>query len=435
VRDSEDLSRIVSASLNEHLAPSAMVAVGGRDGIERSAGGRQPDFDPAALFEVGSVTKVLTTTLVLQQVARGRLDLDDPVIRHLPGFTLADEAAASQISVRHLLTHTSGIDAADDFTDTGEDDDCVRRYVEEVISQAGLVHPVGDRWSYCNGAFVVLGHLVEVLTGKCWDDALTEGVLAPCGMSGATRYRVRDGQAVLTGHRTDPSSGTVLPHPVQLPRSTGPVGGTLVVTAEDLVRFGQHFFSGALVPPSLVTEAMTRVPQVTGPGQGLGWKVPRTDPAVALHAGATFAFTAFVAVWPGTQEVLAVTANGGGAPLIGGAVARARHGRTLRDDEPPATVDEAYLSPEQCAGTFRRKGVALRFTVDQGRLMLSSQFEAPLDAYYPPLEPVVLEPLGGHRFESRRPFDTEPGLWIFSDLDRQGRPGRVYSRRVAVRVE
>jgi CubicO group peptidase (beta-lactamase class C family) len=157
-----------------------VAAVGrGGDGVDIGAAGA----DPEALFQIGSVTKVMTATLVLQHVERGDIGLDDPVAGHIDDFRLDPPEATRQVTVRHLLTHTCGIDRADDFSDTGSGDDAVARYVAEVIAGAPLIHPPGERWSYCNAGYTVLGRLVEVLDGRPWDDAIAARIFAPLGMA------------------------------------------------------------------------------------------------------------------------------------------------------------------------------------------------------------------------------------------------------------
>ena len=84
---------------------------------------------PAAIFQIGSITKLLTATLMMQLVEEGRLRLDDPVRRHLPDFALQSVDAARAITIRQLLTHTSGIDG-DFFESTGLGEDKLARYVD-----------------------------------------------------------------------------------------------------------------------------------------------------------------------------------------------------------------------------------------------------------------------------------------------------------------
>jgi CubicO group peptidase (beta-lactamase class C family) len=103
---------------------------------------------PEAVFQIGSITKVWTTTLLMQLVEQGRLDLDTSLAEVLPELTLSVPEATSQIKVRHLLSHSSGIDG-DLFTDTGRGDDCIARYVAACAGLT-LVHPPGATMSYCN---------------------------------------------------------------------------------------------------------------------------------------------------------------------------------------------------------------------------------------------------------------------------------------------
>ena len=81
-----------------------------------------------SVFQIGSITKVWTATVVMQLVDEGLLDLDTPVVEVLPELQLADPDVTKQVTMRHLLTHTSGIDG-DVFTDTGRGDDCLEKYV------------------------------------------------------------------------------------------------------------------------------------------------------------------------------------------------------------------------------------------------------------------------------------------------------------------
>ena len=82
-----------------------------------------------SVFQIGSITKVWTATVVMQLVDEGLLDLDAPVVEVLPELRLADPDVTKQVTMRHLLTHTSGIDG-DVFTDTGRGDDCLEKYVD-----------------------------------------------------------------------------------------------------------------------------------------------------------------------------------------------------------------------------------------------------------------------------------------------------------------
>src|SRR4051794_13761958 len=112
-----------------------------------------------SVFQIGSISKVYTATLVLQLAEAGGLDLDAPVLSVLPEFAVADAEATKSVTVRQLLNHTSGIDG-DFFHDTGRGDDCVARYVE-ACARLRQNHAPGATMSYCNSGFKILGRVVE----------------------------------------------------------------------------------------------------------------------------------------------------------------------------------------------------------------------------------------------------------------------------------
>src|SRR4051812_41915726 len=133
------------------------------------------------VFQIGSITKVYTATLVMQLVDEGLVDLEAPVRTYLPEFRLADESAAGSITIRQLLSHTSGIDG-DVFDEFGRGDDCVEKYVDAMSSFALTTDP-GALFSYCNAGYVVLGRLVELLREASWDVALRKHLLEPLGLT------------------------------------------------------------------------------------------------------------------------------------------------------------------------------------------------------------------------------------------------------------
>ncbi len=130
-----------------------------------------------SLFQVGSITKIWTTMIIMQLIDEGLLSLDTTVADALPGIRLGAADVGGQVTVRHLLTHTSGIDG-DIFTDTGRGDDCIERYIGE-LAAAPSTFPVGAAYSYCNSGFILLGRIIEVLDGKSWDESLRERLTGP----------------------------------------------------------------------------------------------------------------------------------------------------------------------------------------------------------------------------------------------------------------
>ncbi len=134
-----------------------------------------------SLFQLGSITKLWTATMIMQLVDEGLLTPDTTIAEALPGIRLGPPGAASQITVQHLLTHTSGIDG-DIFTDTGRGDDCVERYVD-LLAGAATVFPAGAAYSYSNSGYVLLGRIIEVLDGQSWDESLRARLAGPLALT------------------------------------------------------------------------------------------------------------------------------------------------------------------------------------------------------------------------------------------------------------
>src|SRR5262245_5471891 len=132
-------------------------------------------------FLFGSITKLLTTTLVLQQVERGVIDLEERVINYLPEFRLTTPSAAEKIRVRNLLTHTNGIDADLFFVDA-RGRDALKVFLEGLGQCCGTLFEPDDYLSYSNGGMIVTGRLLEVVTGTSYHELLKREVYATVGM-------------------------------------------------------------------------------------------------------------------------------------------------------------------------------------------------------------------------------------------------------------
>jgi CubicO group peptidase (beta-lactamase class C family) len=315
--------------LTEHQVPGAAIAVL-KDGevIEHAAGtlntatGVEATTD--SLFQIGSVTKVWTATLVMQLVDEGLLDLDAPLRTYLPDFRLADESAVEAITVRMLLCHTAGFEG-DIFTDTGRGDDCVERFVVSLHDLPQLFAP-GERFSYNNAGFCVLGRVIEVLRGKSYDECLAEYLFGPLGLrhAAAGPYEAILHRAAVGHLRPEPDSAPE-PAPVWcLARSNGPAGAALAMSARDLLAFARMHLDGGtaldrtrvLSPGSVkaMQEIQVKLPELALMGQawGLGWEIIRVDgPTMIGHDGGTIGQSAFLRVVPEHGIAVALLANGG----------------------------------------------------------------------------------------------------------------------------
>jgi len=271
-----------------------------------------------SLFQIGSITKVWTTTMIMQLIDEGRLSLDTTVAEVLPGVRVGPEDASGEIAIRHLLTHTSGIDG-DIFTDTGRGDDCVERYVGE-LGLAARIFPPGAAYSYCNSGFVLLGRIIEVLDGRIWDASLRERLIKPLGL---TRTVTLPEEAIrhraATGHRERPLDD----QPVSvwvLPRSVGPAG-LITSSVPGVLAFARLHLDGGVTPDGTrllsqasVEDMQRQRAEIPGSGDpaavGLGWRLHRWGGRPIFgHDGGTIGQTAYLRIDPEARVIACLLTN------------------------------------------------------------------------------------------------------------------------------
>ncbi|MGC0417631.1 serine hydrolase [Embleya sp. AB8] len=361
-----------------------------------------------SLFQIGSVTKVWTATQLMLLVEQGRLTLDTPVVDLLPEFKVADAETTKTVTVRHLLTHTSGIDG-DLFLDSGRGDDCLEKYVA-ACADLTRNHPIGASFSYCNSGFVIAGRIVERLTGKTWDQALREQICEPLGLTHTWTLPedvLRFGAA--TGHLEEGKPTSVW----GLTRAMGPAG-LICARASDVVAFGRaHLGTDLLAAPQVMTEPQVDLPNpyTIGPQWGIGWILDEwSGHRVISHAGNTIGQAAMLWVVPDTGTVVVLLANGGstgalqntlGTELFAALVDVTLPER-LGPPEQPVEVDvDAYV------GTYERTGQRNTVTVRDGQLHLRIEVTGALAELQEPIE-MALIPVDATTFVGRR---KDSPLW------------------------
>jgi CubicO group peptidase (beta-lactamase class C family) len=223
---------------------------------------------PATRFRIGSMNKMFTAVATLQLVEAHKLALDDPIGQHLPGYP--NKQVAAKVTVRHLLTHTGG--TGDIF---GPEFDQHRRQLREhrdylkLYGSRGLNFEPGARFEYSNYGYVLLGALIEHVSGESYDDYVDDHVFRRAGMrsTGALPESVEVPERAVGYLRLSPG-GTWEPNTYTLPwRGTAAGGG--YSTVGDLLRFAQALGSGTLISKATLAEA-TRPHQ---PQYGYGFDV------------------------------------------------------------------------------------------------------------------------------------------------------------------
>jgi CubicO group peptidase (beta-lactamase class C family) len=402
---------------------------------------------PDTMFQIGSITKMYTATLVMQLVDRGLLALDDPIDRHLPELRLAGDADISSITVEMLLTHTSGIEG-DCFFDTGRGDDAIERIIPR-LSEIGLVHRPGRAWSYCNTGFVLAGRIVEKLTGTPFHVALSRGIVEPLGTSGPiTLLDDLVAHRIALGHVPAADGWEAAPLKA-MPWSQASAGSRPYGTVDDLLSFAAMHLAGgrAATGAQVLSEASVGLmrehradqPRSMTKGQGIGWFLLDEDPVLVLvHAGDTAGFASMLAVVPDRDLAIAslTNANHGIAAnfevvfrLLGEQYGIAASAPGSVEPEPDRALELAAFT-----GTYRRVGASAVVSVldDGSGLKVVETVERELEptAVYESSivhhgSLVFVDPSGESAFACE-----------FTDLDVDGRPhGFVSGARLMRRVD
>lgn len=293
------------AETGVNQVPGMVVAVGSSKGIAHveaignaDLAGTQP-LGANALYRIASMTKPITAIAVMQQVDAGKLQVDDPVAKYLPeyqgqllitqreGGKVTLEPPARPITIRDLLTHTSGLPSGypGGYSNLYMDRNLTLKEAILLQSQHPLDFAPGSKWSYCNAGIDTLGRIVEVVSGESFESYLQKHVFGPLGMVDTTfypseeqlkrlapLYDFKDGKLVAQGYSLlGPTKNAK--HPI-------PAGG-LYSTASDLAKLYAVLLQGSKTADfTLVSakshEQMTAVQTgdlVCGftPGMGFGY--------------------------------------------------------------------------------------------------------------------------------------------------------------------
>ncbi|MFY9345755.1 MAG: serine hydrolase domain-containing protein [Planctomycetota bacterium] len=265
--------------------------------------GKTPN-DARTLFELASVTKQFTAAAVLVLVQAGRLKLDDPMHKHLPGIP----ADCQTITIRHLLQHTSGIPGSNS---QGGGDDLAA--VLPTFLAGGPEHPPGTHWEYWNQGYALLAEIIERATGERFTDFCSKRLFAPakCVTACFTGDREPDGVPVAIGQgRGEPRSALAHPYGSYGFQYKG-MGGA-VGSVWDLWRWDRALRGDAVLKEPAKKELFK-------PGlndYALGWFVKQRDGRlVQSHGGSVRGFLCDVRRFPDHDAFVAVLCNRDDGPM------------------------------------------------------------------------------------------------------------------------
>lgn len=358
-----------------------------------------------SVFQIGSMGKVWTASVVMRLVDEGKLDLDAPIVDYVPEFASSDPDVTRTVTMRHLLSHTSGIDG-DVFTDTGRGDDTLEKYVA-LLDGVAQNHPLGATMSYCNSGFVLAGRVIEKITGTTWDQAMRDLLFAPLGL---THSSTLPEEAIMfraaSGHTVVGDDGPELAPVWMLPRSMGPAG-LINSTTADILAFARMHLTGGLAADGtrVLSEAsVTRMqqrevdmpdPYTLGDAWGVGWILFDWDGRqVVGHDGNTIGQSSFLRILLDEGVAVTLLSNGGNTRDLYDALFGEIYAE-LAD----LTIPAGLVPPEEpfsgdfseFEGVYDRSGVRTEIFRDENGLRMRTTLNGPLAAMLP--DPVQEHPL------------------------------------------
>ncbi|SDL31133.1 CubicO group peptidase, beta-lactamase class C family [Salinimicrobium catena] len=303
---------------------SVLVADGGEVVFSDGYGMANMEYDipntPETKHRLGSITKQFTAALVLQLVEEGKLELDHPISTYLPNY---EGPAADVVTIHHLLTHSSGIPSYTSFPnffqDHSRDPSSPKEFVK-TFSDSTLQFTPGEKFAYNNSGYFLLGHILEEVTGKSYEQALKERIFDPLNMNN-TGY---DRHETILKNRASgyARTGDGYKNAAYLDMSLPYAAGSLYSTVEDLYKWDRALDANeVLSEESKQLMFSSQIP--AGKSQyGYGWminKMPVGDtgdsiPMVA-HGGGINGFNTLIVRFPKEDDLIVLLNNTGGAKL------------------------------------------------------------------------------------------------------------------------
>jgi CubicO group peptidase (beta-lactamase class C family) len=316
-----ELAQVVEKQLSDWQVPGIAIGILHNGEIETHGFGLAnvetefPKRDDTVL-QIGSISKVFTATLAMTLVEEGKLDLDTPVIEYVPDLQFQDREARQAITMRHLLTHTSGL-YGDWFEDFGLGDDALSKALANVHTLR-QIYPPGEVWSYCNSGFYVAGAIIERITGQTFEQAMQERVFDPLGMEKATFFAH---EAIVwptaVGHNLEDGE-QVVARRYPLPRNVNAAGG-IITDVGEMLQFAQlHLNDGKVNGNQVLSPESVKAMQneetkaaVMADYYGLAWALrDRDGKRLVGHGGSTNGFRAHFVMVPEDNFALVMLTNG-----------------------------------------------------------------------------------------------------------------------------
>ncbi|HYH01174.1 MAG TPA: serine hydrolase [Terriglobales bacterium] len=357
---------------------SALVARGGDVVFDKSYGYAnlewQTPFAPDTKFRLGSITKQFTAVSILLLQERGQLNVNDPIKKYLPDAP----AAWDGVTLHHLLTHTSGIP---NFTDGPEYallkfSATTPEKTMKVFWDKPLEFQPGERYKYCNSGYILLGYVVEKVSGKAYADFLQENIFKPLGMA-ETGY---DSNTAILPHRAigyvPTNTGLAIAEYVNM---TVPfAAGGLYSTTRDLVKWEEGLFGGKVISAASLKQMTT--PFKGGYGYGV-WI--HDGGSEVSHGGGIEGFNTDLRYFPQEKLTVVVLSNlNGPAHEVGEYVAKVARGKAVVLPIDRKEVKLSATTLQRYVGKYEiQPGFVLAVTLEGDQLMTQATGQVKLPIF------------------------------------------------------
>lgn len=361
-RGADPAGDFVNGYLRKKQIPGCAVMVRQNGKVVLSAGYGMANLEhkvpvtPETVFQSGSMGKQFTAMAVMMLVEERKLSLDDPISKHL-----TVPASWSKITVRHLLTHTSGLG------DYPEDFSLQKNYTENDLLKMIIAQPLafaaGDKWNYSNLGYVTLGILIRKVSGEFYGDVLQKRIFGPLGMK---HTRIISESDIISNRAAgyELKDGVLRNQEWVSPALNTTADGSLYLTVEDIAKWDEALAGEKLLSHAGFVQMWTPVRLNSGRDApyGFGWQIRKTDSGHRMleHGGAWQGFVSYIARYPDDQLTVVTFCNRAGASA--GYIAKKVAGFFLPELAPRAhsAVQPNPATLRSYAGEYRLED---RFTI------------------------------------------------------------------------
>ena len=376
------MDQIVRSYFDSHqFMGSVLVAQGDKVVFEKSYGDANLEWDipdsSATKFRIGSMTKQFTAASILLLEERGKLSTDDFVKKHMPDAP----PAWDKITIYNLLTHTSGIPSFTSFPDyhATEATPATPKDMVDRFRDKPLEFQPGEKWNYSNSGYVLLGYLLEKISGKSYSDFVEENIFKPLGMKDSGY----DSNSAIVLHRASGYS----------PGPNGPVNsgyidmsipfsaGALYSTTRDLLLWEQALYGGKVLSAASLKKMTTPFKE----NYGCGLMIRTVNGHLEYeHGGGIEGFNTEMAYYPEDKLTVIVLGNlNGGAPGdIAAKLGSVAHGEkvVLQSERKEIQVPHAVL--EKYVGNYElAPGIFITMSLDGDRLFTQLTGQPKFEAF------------------------------------------------------